>query len=329
MSLIEVRDLVKIFQQKKQDIGVSGALVSLLRRSRETIRAVDGITFSVEQGEFVGYIGPNGAGKSTTIKMLSGILHPTSGNVLVDGLVPHEYRRQNAFNVGVVFGQRSQLWWDLPIGDTYNLLAYMYELKPSDYQERLALLKELLGLHEFWDRPVRQLSLGQRMRGELGAALLHRPKIIYLDEPTIGMDALVKERIRQFLLEINRRDEVTIILTTHDLEEIERTCPRVTVINQGKLLFDGQMADLRARCPAPSHLVVDFYECPPAEQLEAYAIVSQESNRVTFAFQRNHVSATQLIEGIMTRFSVRDVAIQEPAIETVVRDLYQARPGEE
>jgi ABC-2 type transport system ATP-binding protein len=326
--LIKVQDLTKDFRQHRQHTGVRGAFASLFSRSSDTLRAVDHVSFTIQPGEFVGFIGPNGAGKSTTIKMLAGILHPTSGEVWVDGLAPQHNRKANARRIGALFGQRSQLWWDLPVPDTYNLLRYLYQVPKGEFAERVRMLKDLLGMDEFWDQPVRQLSLGQRMRGELGAALLHRPKILYLDEPTIGMDALVKERIRQFLMEMNRREGATVLLTTHDLQEIEQTCPRVMVINQGKLLYDGSMRGLRERCTAHSRLVVDFYTLPPEEDLGTFAVASRDGNRVSFAFQRNHDSARDLVEAIITRYSVRDIAIQEPSIEAVVKDLFGQRPGD-
>ncbi|MHB1355919.1 MAG: ABC transporter ATP-binding protein [Anaerolineae bacterium] len=327
MALVEIEHLSKIYIRHKQAPGIKGALRSLFKRQSEEVLAVDDISCTIEAGEFVGYIGPNGAGKSTTIKMLAGILVPTSGSVRVDVLVPHLQRRENARKIGVVFGQRSQLWWDLPIPDTYNLLRYIYGISKADYEERIRFFRDLLGLDEFWTQPVRELSLGQRMRGEVGAALLHRPRLLYLDEPTIGMDALVKERLRQFLLETNRRDGLTIILTTHDLDEVERTCPRVLLINRGKLLFDGRMEALRAQCEADTVLTVLFYEDPPEDAFTDYHILSRDGARVSFAFKRAETGAGDLMNYLMTHYAVRDISLTEPSVDTVVSTLY--RPVEE
>lgn len=323
VTLIKVDNLRKVYIRHKHEPGIRGALRGLLKRQSEEVLAVDNVSFSLESGEFVGYIGPNGAGKSTTIKILAGILVPTSGIALVDGLVPHLKRQENARKIGVVFGQRSQLWWDLPIPETYNLLRYIYGISRADYNERIRYFRDLLGLDEFWTQPVRELSLGQRMRGEVGAALLHRPKLLYLDEPTIGMDALVKERLRRFLVETNRRDGLTIILTTHDLDEIERTCPRVLLIKSGKLLFDGKLETLRARCEADTVLTVLFYEEPPADAFGEYHILSRDGARLTFAFRRTETGAGDLMNYLMTRYAVRDVSLTEPSIDTVVSTLYQ------
>ncbi len=323
MALIEIEHLSKTYIRHKQEAGIKGALRSLIKRQSEEVRAVDDINCSIEAGDFIGYIGPNGAGKSTTIKMLAGILVPTSGVVRVDGLVPHLQRQQNARKIGVVFGQRSQLWWDLPIPETYNLLRYIYGISQSDYEERIRTFRDLLGLDEFWTQPVRELSLGQRMRGEVGAALLHRPQLLYLDEPTIGMDALVKERLRQFLVTINRQDGITIILTTHDLDEVERTCQRVLLINRGKLLFDGRMDALRAQCEADTVLTVLFYEEPPADTFRDYRVLTRDGARISFAFRRKETGAGDLMNYLMANYAVRDVSLTEPSVDTVVSTLYQ------
>jgi ABC-2 type transport system ATP-binding protein len=328
MPVIEVRNLVKEFKQLKYKAGLRGTFMSLFNKKCEVKRAVDDITFSVNPGELIGYIGPNGAGKSTTIKMLTGILVPTSGEVVVDGIVPHESRKANAKKIGVVFGQRSQLWWDLPVSETYNLFKYIYKIDGAVYEKRIKLLKDLLGLDEFWGKPVRQLSLGQRMRGELAAALVHSPSILYLDEPTIGMDALVKERIRQFLTDINRQDGTTIMLTTHDLDEVERLCSRIIVINSGKLLYDGKLDYLRAHCDADSTLVVDFADAPDSASLKDLHITERDGNRYSFSFSRQNQSSSQLIAQIMEGNNVKDIAIKEPSIDTVIKHLYENRTAE-
>lgn len=316
--MIEVKHLCK-------DYVVKGQRQGLFHHESQRKPAVQDISFSVAQGELIGYIGPNGAGKSTTIKMLTGILLPDGGQVRVDGLDPFRQRKQNSRNIGVLFGQRSQLWWHLRLDDTFRLLKHLYEIPDNDYQQRLSQLKEVLELDSFWEQPVRQLSLGQRMRGELAAVLLHRPSYLYLDEPTVGMDVLVKERIRDLLAEINRRDGITILLTTHDLEDVERLCSRVLVINHGRLLYDGTMAALRERCPADATVTVDCQNepslCPGLRNL------SRDQNRISFSFNR-HLGEGELLARVVSLNHVRDISITEPPIEEVVRDLYTGKEGQ-
>ena len=293
-------------------------------RSETTAKtAVDNVSFHVESGEFVGYIGPNGAGKSTTIKMLTGILLPTSGSVTVDGLDPFRERKRNGRNIGVIFGQRSQLWWHLRLDDTFRLFKHMYEIPDVVYNERLALLRDVLELDEFWHQPVRQLSLGQRMRGELAAALLHSPKILYLDEPTVGMDVMVKERIRDLLAMFNKQG-VTILLTSHDLDDIERLCRRVIVINYGKILYDGTMSGLRARCGADATVQIDFKnnEIILPDRLRN---LTRDGRRITFGLNHTEEEGELLAETIRLN-AVKDISITEPAIEEVVREFYGDTP---
>jgi ABC-2 type transport system ATP-binding protein len=265
MSMICVRDLVKEFSRPKRQPGLLGGVRTLFTRDQVVTRAVDGVSFEVEQGELLGYIGPNGAGKSTTIKMLTGILVPTAGSVEVAGRVPWKQREENALHIGAVFGQRSQLWWDLPLSESFNLVAKLYRLPPEDYARNLARFRALLDLDEFLAMPVRQLSLGQRMRGDLAAAMLYNPKVLYLDEPTIGLDVVAKERIRAFIAAMNRAEHTTIVLTTHDLGDIERLCSRVILIDHGKVLYDGSVEQLKARYAPHRVLVVQLAPgSPPA-----------------------------------------------------------------
>lgn len=310
--MIEVQHLSK-------DYRVKGKKQGLFRRGTERKNAVKDISFTVDKGEIVGYIGPNGAGKSTTIKMLTGILLPDSGTISVDGLDPFRQRKENSRNIGVLFGQRSQLWWNLRLDDTFRLFKHLYEIPNEDYQKRLSLLREVLELDEFWEQPVRQLSLGQRMRGEMAVALLHRPSYLYLDEPTVGMDVLVKERIRELLSEINRQDGGTILLTTHDLEDVERLCSRVMVINHGQLLYNGTMAALRERCPADSTVTIDCQGEPVV--FDGLRSFTREGSRISFAFNRS-LGEGDLLAKMVAENHVRDISIQEPPIEDVVRDLY-------
>ncbi|MDQ5852960.1 MAG: ATP-binding cassette domain-containing protein, partial [Chloroflexota bacterium] len=289
-----------------------------------------GISFTVAEGELVGYIGPNGAGKSTTVKLLTGILVPTAGDVRVAGLVPWQTRQQNAMNIGVVFGQRSQLWWDLPLIESFKLVRKMYRVDGERYARNLQHFRELLGLDEFINTPVRQLSLGQRMRGDLAAAMLYNPRILYLDEPTIGLDVLAKERIRAFIEEINSEEGTTVILTTHDLGDMERLCRRILLIDQGRILYDGPVNHLKATYAPYRVLVVQLapegieginrgLEVPGAE------LVKQEGGKFWLRFDPVTTPVPALIAGITARYPVSDLSIEEPELEPVIRQIYQER----
>jgi ABC-2 type transport system ATP-binding protein len=243
--LIEVKNISKTFVSQKKYPGLKGAVKGLFSNEKIEKKAVDDISFSIDEGEIVGYIGMNGAGKSTTIKMMTGILRPSAGYCTVRGIDPSKERMKNAMNIGVVFGQRTQLWWDLPLSESYTVLKEIYDVSDNDYEERMELLNEVLGLAEFFDRPVRTLSLGQRMRADLGAALIHNPKVLYLDEPTIGLDLLVKDNIREAIKNMNERYKTTVILTTHDIGDIEELCSRIIIIDKGRKLYDGTVDELK------------------------------------------------------------------------------------
>ncbi|HJV08956.1 MAG TPA: ATP-binding cassette domain-containing protein [Acidimicrobiales bacterium] len=293
-----------------------------VRRRREVVRAVDGISFEVAAGEIVGYIGPNGAGKSTTIKMLTGILMPTGGTVRVDGLDPQRARTELAMRMGVVFGQRNQLWWDLPLRDSFELLRHVYRVPAARHAARLAEFVELLDLGPFLDTPVRQLSLGQKMRGEITAALLHDPSILYLDEPTIGLDVVSKSRVREFLARVNKELGVTVILTTHDLSDVERLCSRLMVIDLGRLVYDGTVDDLKARHGQYRTLIIDL-ELPNGPlQVDGAEVVRVEGPRQWLRFHRERTTAAELIAGIAGTTPVLDLTVEEPQIEDVISRLY-------
>ena len=291
-----------------------------LRRSKsaEVFRAVDNITFDIGAGEVVGYIGPNGAGKSTTIKMMCGILTPTSGELTVNGLVPYKNRQKNARQIGVIFGQKSQLWWDLPITSSLKLYQKMYELPDDVYHERYMQLCDMLELDEFADRPVRTLSLGQRMRGELAAAVLHRPPVLILDEPTIGMDVVVKERIRAFLKELNRAYGTTMLLTTHDMTDIEKVCARAIMINKGKKLFDGTLEALRQNSKTDSRVTVRLEKAvPPALEARLRGLEKPEAG--TYVFRLSHTDEeNRLLSEVLQDNRVLDMYIAEPTLEEEV-----------
>ena len=322
MALIEVDNLQKTFRIAVRRTGPLAAIRTLLAREHREVHAVDGVSFRLDAGEMVGYIGPNGAGKSTTIKMLTGILVPTGGRLLVDGRVPHRQRVEHVRRIGVVFGQRTQLWWDLPTIESFELLRHIYRIPEERWRANLTHFSELLDLEPFIETPVRQLSLGQRLRADLTAALLHDPTILFLDEPTIGLDVVAKERIRQFLTHINRERGVTVILTTHDLEDISRLCQRVVLIDHGTVIYDGALEALRTRFGRQRTLVVDL------EEVEEIAIphaelVRQEGPRAWLRFDREETTAAALIAAITARYRIRDLTIEEPEIESIVRGIYE------
>lgn len=280
------------------------------------------MTFSLEPGELVGYIGPNGAGKSTTIKMLTGILVPTSGDVRVAGVVPWKRRKENARNIGVVFGQRSQLYWDLPLADSFELLKAIYGIPEAEYRRNLREFSEILELEEFIRTPVRQLSLGQRMRGDFAAALLHGPRIVYLDEPTIGLDVVAKEAIRGFIARINAERGATIILTTHDLADVERLCRRIVLIDRGTLIYDGNIERIKSEYGAFRTLVVTFCEPIAQPHLDGAQLASVDGATARFRFDRNVQRADLLVRQASEQYRVEDVSLEEPDLESIIRRIY-------
>jgi ABC-2 type transport system ATP-binding protein len=295
-----------------------------VRRSRRVVHAVDGITATIEAGQSCGYIGANGAGKSTTIKMLSGILVPTSGQVRTCGLDPVPNRRALARDLGVVFGQRSQLWWDLPLRDSFGILAAIHRLDPSAARRRTDHLVAELGLTGLLSTPVRQLSLGERMRGEVAAALVHSPRLLVLDEPTIGLDMISKERLRQFLIGERETHGTTLLLTTHDMSDIERLCERVLVVDHGRLVYDGTLTDLATRVALQRVLVVDLCEPTPPLQIADAEHIGSELNgvRQRLAFSPELTTAARVLAEVSAQVDVRDLTLEEPAIEAIVRTLY-------
>ena len=293
-----------------------------VRRERREVRAVDGISFRVDPGELVGYVGPNGAGKSTTVKMLTGILVPSGGRISVAGLDPSRRRIQLARRIGVVFGQRVQLWWDLPLRDSFELLRHIYRVPHDRWRANLDRFSEVLELEPFLETPVRQLSLGQRMRGELTAAMLHDPEILFLDEPTIGLDVVAKVRVREFLAEVNRARNTTVLLTTHDLADIERLCSRLLIIDHGRLIYDGTIERLIERYGEERTLVVDLEEPAPPLEVDGARVVRVEGPRQWLRFRRDEVTAARLTAAVAERAPLVDLTVEEPDIEDVVRRIY-------
>ena len=328
MPVIEARELVKDFPVRRRAPGMLAAIGGLLRPAREWKRAVDHVTFQIEQGEAVGYVGPNGAGKSTTIKLLTGLLWPTEGEARVMGLVSSRHRTGIARQIGVVFGQRTQLWWDLPVADSFELLRDIYAVPSAEYAARRDEFVELLDLGELLKVPVRQLSLGQRMRAELVAALLHGPAILHLDEPTIGLDVLAKERIRSALAHLNREKGVTILLASHDLDDIDRLCRRVLVIDQGRLVFDGSLDEIKKAYGQERTLVADLEDDGgEAPECVGATLVRKEGTRHWFRFARNELTAAEVISSLASRHRIIDLTVEEPDIEYVISRIYrEARP---
>ena len=313
MPLIDVSGLERTFVVRRR--------AGFMRRTRSEVRAVHDLTFSVETGEMVGYIGPNGAGKSTTIKMLTGILVPTAGSVRVAGLDPSRQRTELAQRIGVVFGQRTTLWWDLPLRDSFELLRKIYRIPDARYRENLERFVGLLDLGAQLDTPVRQLSLGQRMRGDITAALLHDPEILYLDEPTIGLDVVSKGRLREFLRALNAERSTTLLLTTHDLQDIEALCDRVIVIDHGTSVYDGSLAGLHAQGGSSRTLVVDLVDEGPPIDVPGARVKRIEGPRQWLSFP-TEASAAPVVAAVAAAYDVADLSIQEPDIEDVIRDLY-------
>ncbi|MBI2705012.1 MAG: ATP-binding cassette domain-containing protein [Actinobacteria bacterium] len=313
---IELRDVSKTFRVAHKKGRV--------RRGLREVVAVDDISLAIERGSIVGYIGPNGAGKSTTIKMLTGILVPSSGQVRVDRLDPSRARLEVTRRIGVVFGQRSQLWWDLPLRDSFSLLRHVYRVPGPRHQENLDRFVELLDMAEFVDVPVRQLSLGQRMRGELAAAILHDPTILFLDEPTIGLDVVSKEAVRRFLIELNRERHTTVLLTTHDLADVERLCERLIIIDHGTVIEDGTVADIKERYGTERTVVIDLDQPSVPLTVAGTEVVRIDGPRQWLRFRRADTTAAAVVAAVAEQADVRDLTVDEPEIDDIVRHIYQA-----
>ncbi len=322
--MISVKKLTKTYRIAQPQEGRFAALRSLVRPQYAIRRAVDGIDFDIQDGEAVGYIGQNGAGKSTTIKMLSGILTPDSGSIEVNGLTPHIERKAHLQNIGVVFGQKTSLWWDVPVIDSLRILKEMYRIEDGRFKRNLEMFCGLLDLEPFLGQPVRQLSLGQRVRADLAAALMHDPQVLFLDEPTIGVDVVAKERLREFILKINQERKVTVLLTTHDVVDMEKLVDRVIVINAGSILYDGRLQGLRERYGRERRMELAFEGEPPEISLPGVQAKKQKDGKVTVTFAQGQYAVDEILFHIRQGgVSIRDITIQNADIEQIVRDIYQ------
>lgn len=332
MAIISVENLKKEYKITVKKEGLSGAILSLFRPKFEIKEAVKGVTFDIEEGEMVGYIGANGAGKSTTIKMLTGILTPTSGKVLVNNLIPNKDRIKNNMAIGAVFGQRTQLWWDIPVIESYKLIQKIYEVPDNVYKENLEYFSKTLGLDELLHVPVRQLSLGQKMRCEIAAAFLHNPKIVYLDEPTIGLDFMVKEKIRKFIKQVNKERNTTVILTTHDLQDIEEICDRIIIIDKGSIMFDGEIEKIKKEFSKFSVASIVVKEVIPelirflntAKDL-GFELLSVEDTNLNIQFDKSKITIAGIFERISNYVTIQDLSIQDISIEDIVKTLYERK----
>ncbi|TCK92752.1 ABC-2 type transport system ATP-binding protein [Natranaerovirga hydrolytica] len=324
MSFIEFKNIEKEYKTFQRKKGIGSAIQSLFYREYEIKKAVDDISFNIEKGELVGYIGPNGAGKSTTIKILSGILLPSQGEVNVNGITPYKNRKKNAMQIGVVFGQRSQLNWDLPMEDTFELYKRMYKVSNGDYKKNVTLFVELLEMQDFLRKPVRQLSLGQKMRAEIAISLLHNPEILYLDEPTIGLDVVAKKRIRTFIKALNKEKDTTVILTTHDMADIEQICNRIIMIDEGKKIYDDALSKFKDSYCEEYVISVEFATNVEGVFNNRFTLINHYGNKKYFLFNKNHISVKEAIMYFSQQFDIIDISIQGNEIEEVVRKIYES-----
>jgi ABC-2 type transport system ATP-binding protein len=329
-DMLEVKNLSKEFKLNKKYEGLSGTFKAFFSKEHTIKRAVDDLSFQVNDGEMVGYIGLNGAGKSTTIKMLTGLMVPTSGECVVNGYIPHKDRKMYTKNIGVVFGNRSQLWWDLPVAESYSVLQRIYEIPEKQFKERLGYLKGVLDINDFYLTPVRNLSLGQKMRADLVASLLHNPAVLFLDEPTIGLDILVKDKIRKALRKINEETQTTVMLTTHDLDDIEAVCDRIIVIDKGKKIFDGKLDELKnsygktrmVALDASEDTVLNFNEVEGLNK-DYISAEKAEQGKWLVKFDKDNILLPELMQHIVTNYTVKDFTVIEPQLEDIIKEIYR------
>ena len=323
IKMIDVENLCKDYVLKSKDPGLKGAMKGLVKPNHKIIHAVKDLSFHIDTGEIVGFIGPNGAGKSTTIKMMSGILTPTQGQVLIDGRNISKHRKEVVKDIGVVFGQRSQLNWDLRLGESFELLKHIYQINQKEYDKTLDELDQILGIKELLDKPVRQMSLGQRVKGDLVASMIHSPKVLFLDEPTIGLDVSAKYALRKFIKEINKVRHTTVILTTHDLGDIQELCERLIVINSGVLMEDGNLSEIVDRIAPYKTLVVEYYDEVAPEHTRC-KLIAQDGNVAKYRFMKNDVTAAEIIADLSKEKTIKDVSIEETGIDDIIKIVYGA-----
>ncbi|MBQ09536.1 MAG: sugar ABC transporter ATP-binding protein [Gammaproteobacteria bacterium] len=323
MNIIEVTNLTKEFKTYNVKNGFWGAIASAITRKAAYTKAIDNINFSIKPGEFVGYVGENGAGKSTTIKILTGILVPTSGEALVNNIVPYNNRRENAKNIGVVFGQRTQLWWDLAVRESFDLLKSIYKIPEDRFKKNMEHFYEILTINKYLDVPVRKLSLGQRMRCDLAASLLHEPDVLFLDEPTIGLDVVAKDAVRKFLKEINEKKGTTIILTTHDMTDIEHLCDRIIILDEGKIISDGKTDLLKKNYGQHRVLEIEFQDkFSGINGIKGLKLLREEGSKKWIRFDSRDQSASDVISKIAANHQIKDLSIQEPTVEDIIKSIY-------
>ncbi len=330
--MIEVKNVSKEFKKIVKEPGFKGSVKSLFHKTIETIKAVDDISFSVKEGEILGFIGPNGAGKSTAIKMLTGILTPTSGEIVINGQVPYKNRKKYVKEIGVVFGQRTQLWWDLPLSETFTVLKEIYQIEDKAFKERMEFLNQVLELDEFITSPVRTLSLGQRMRADIAAAMIHNPKVLFLDEPTIGLDVVVKDNIRKAIAEINKNEKTTIILTTHDLSDIELLCKRIVMIDKGKKVYDGDLDAMKEKYGKMREIHINLKSADDMEKLEfteKFGLLGDDleimvdGKKAVVRFNSSKAQVSDMLSYILGTITVKDISVSEADIEEIIRRLYK------
>lgn len=328
--MIEVQNLCKEFKTSKKYPGLRGAVKSLFTTENVIKKAVQDVSFRIKEGEIVGYIGSNGAGKSTTIKMMTGILVPTSGTCFVNSIEPYKHRTENAKHIGVVFGQRTQLWWDLPLTETFTVLKEIYQVNDADFKSRMSFINEVLGIKEFENNTVRTLSLGQRMRADLGAALIHNPKVLFLDEPTIGLDVVVKDKIRKAILEMNREYKTTILLTTHDMQDIETLCHHIIIIDDGRKIYDGTQEELKSNYGAETKLILKVEDSTKISKTDILTHfrnkeemkISTLGDKVEILFHKNQLSASEILSYIMQFTNVLDLTTADVDLTSIVKQIY-------
>ena len=323
MSFITVKNLNKTFKVYERDTGLINAFKSLFSKKYKLIKAVDNISFDINEGEIVAYIGPNGAGKSTTIKMLCGILNPDDGLISIDGLNPFSNRKKFVSNIGVVFGQKSQLWWDIPVGDSFELLKNIYRISNEDYSLRLEELSKLLNIGDLLKTPVRQLSLGQRMRCEIAASLLHNPKILFLDEPTIGLDAVSKVQVRKFIKEINAKKNVTIILTSHDMSDIEALTNRIIVIGHGKKLYDGTLSNIKKKFSYHKKLEIIYSKLKRSPSISNAKVIQKKRNYVLLDVDMKKTTISDIVAKYSKVCEISDINVLNESMDDIIIKLYE------